>query len=105
MTREKKFGSVAKSSAIAVLEDELKIRSNVYAEYIAHGGKADCGEEFYLDALKMAIAALKEQSKVVESDQFKWISVKDRLIHLNWSDSTTLDCSFSAAIAIFSASR
>jgi hypothetical protein len=65
VTREKKFDSVAKSSAIAVLEDELKIRSNVYAEYIAHGGKADCEEEFYLDALKMAIAALREQDALL----------------------------------------
>ena len=66
MTREKKFDSVAKSSAIAVLEDELKIRSDVYAEYIAHGGKTDCGEEFYLDTLNMAIAALREQSNATQ---------------------------------------
>ena len=31
------------------------------------------------EALGMAIAALREQDKVVESDQFKWISVEDRL--------------------------
>ena len=64
MTREEKFDSVAKASAIAVLEDELKIRSVVYAEHLSHGGKADCGEEFYLDALNMAIAALREQEKL-----------------------------------------
>ena len=40
-------------------------------EHLAHGGKADCGEEFYLDALYMAIAALREQPR--------WISVEERL--------------------------
>ena len=32
----------------------------------AHGGKTDCGEEFYLDALKMAIAALRERDILFE---------------------------------------
>lgn len=79
MTREKKFDSVAKSSAIAVFEDELKLRSHVYAEYLAHGGKADCGEEFYLDALDMAIAALREQT-VTDGHQ---LSAKDKMLESN----------------------
>lgn len=33
----------------------------------------------WVQAYEMAIAALREQSKVVDSDQFKWISVKDKL--------------------------
>lgn len=63
MTKRKRFDAVARTSAIAVFEDELKTRSDGYVEHLAHGGKADCGEEFYLDALYMAIAALKEQEE------------------------------------------
>lgn len=71
MTKRKRFDAVARTSAIAVFEDELKTRSDGYVEHLAHGGKADCGEEFHLDALYMAIAALREQPR--------WISVEERL--------------------------
>lgn len=63
MTKRKRFDAVARTSAIAVFEDELKTRSDGYVEHLAHGGKADCGEEFHLDALYMAIAALREQEE------------------------------------------
>lgn len=63
MTVRKRFDAAARTSAIAVFEDELKTRSDGYVEHLAHGGKADCGEEFYLDALHMAIAALMGQEE------------------------------------------
>lgn len=63
MTRRKRFDSTARVSAVAVFEDELKARSDAYVTHLVHGGKADCGEEFYLDALYMAIAALLEQEE------------------------------------------
>lgn len=105
MTKRKRFDAVARTSAIAVFEDELKTRSDGYVEHLAHGGKADCGEEFYLDALYMAISALREQGGSFQNGNnhnmvkdwpsymdlprernvtginagCKWISVSDRL--------------------------
>lgn len=70
MTRRKRFDSTARVSAVAVFEDELKARSDAYVTHLVHGGKADCGEEFYLDALYMAISALREQS-VPDTDVVK----------------------------------
>ena len=85
MTKRKRFDAVARTSAIAVFEDELKTRSDGYMEHLAHGGKADCGEEFYLDALYMAIAALREQESAKNAHcnsckkRNSWISVAERL--------------------------
>lgn len=88
MTKRKRFDSTARDSAIAVFEDELKMRSDGYVEHLSHGGKADCGEEFYLDALYMAIAALREQGNptamlvqqyIKVPVQPQWISVEERL--------------------------
>ena len=40
------------------------------------------GEAYHKLCIK-ALKLMREQSKVVESDQFKWISVKDRLPEAN----------------------
>lgn len=79
MTKRKRFDAVARASAIAVFEDELKARSDGYVEHLARGGKADCGEEFYLDALYMAIAALRERDVTDINVGSKWISVEERM--------------------------
>lgn len=83
MTKRKRFDAIARASAISVFEDELKTRSDGYVEHLANGGKADCGEEFYLDALYMAIAALREQDdhfrEATKKVGHKWISVEERL--------------------------
>ena len=57
-------------NALLILREEHRQRTDSYTTYLAHGGKGDPAEEVGLDALAMAISALKKT---------KWGSVKDRL--------------------------
>lgn len=65
-----------RAEAIFILNEEIKARTDSYTTHLASGGKPDPAEEVHLDALKMALAALREQ------EQSKWISVKERLPEL-----------------------
>ena len=46
--------------ALLILREEHQQRTDGYATYLAHGGKGDPAEEASLDALAMAISALKQ---------------------------------------------
>lgn len=54
------------SDAILILREELRQKTDGYYTYLANGGKADCAEEVYFDALEMAIAALEKQKPMPE---------------------------------------
>ena len=70
---------MTREEAIKVLDAHIKNTAGGYTAYLAHGGETDSEMDDYLDAMYSALDALREQSKVVESDQFKWISVEDKL--------------------------
>lgn len=49
--------------ALLVLREEYRQRTDSYTTYLEHGGKGDPAEEVGLDALAMAISALKQQQE------------------------------------------
>ena len=65
--------------ALLILREEHRQRTDSYTTYLAHGGKGDPAEEVGLDALAMAISALKQQQEQESKPLNGWISVKDRL--------------------------
>lgn len=52
-----------RAEAIKVLSEEHKQRYDGYTSYLAHYGHQDMCEEQHLDALGMAISALREQEQ------------------------------------------
>ena len=62
---------MTREEAIKVLSEDLKQRSDGYYSYLQHYGHRDNAEEEHLDALDMAISALREQPR--------WIPVTERL--------------------------
>ena len=62
---------MTREGAIKKFELQLLIRSNGYYDHLKAGGKQDIAEEEHLDAMQMAISALREQPR--------WISVEERL--------------------------
>ena len=54
---------MTREGAIKKFELQLLIRSNGYYDHLKAGGKQDIAEEEHLDAMQMAIAALREQEE------------------------------------------
>lgn len=54
---------MTREEAIKVLSEDLKQRSDGYYSYLQHYGRRDNAEEEHLDALDMAIAAMREQEE------------------------------------------
>lgn len=56
-------GGMTREEAIKVLEEDHKQRVDGYTSYLAHYGHTDHAEEQYLDAMELAISALREQEE------------------------------------------
>lgn len=54
---------MTREEAIKVLSEDLKQRSDGYYSYLQHYGHRDNAEEEHLDALDMAISALRDQEE------------------------------------------
>ena len=54
---------MTREEAIKKFELQLLIRSNGYYDHLKAGGKQDIAEEEHLDAMQMAISALREQEE------------------------------------------
>lgn len=63
---------MTREEAIKVLEEDHKQRVDGYISYLAHYGHTDYAEEQHLDAMEMAIAALREQEERSKGCEWCW---------------------------------
>ena len=58
---------MTREEATIVLKDVVKLRTDAYVTSLANGGKQDCGEEDFIDALYSALDALREQEELARN--------------------------------------